>query len=503
MLKNMVFLSSANEALPRGKPICDPSGGKMLRALALAVVVSLSSAVVAYAQTQIPAQTSDRGEISLEQARQLAIYALQNGDPGLAIQVSRGLLQADPRDPLAYFVIAQAHAGLNQPNLGRRAAARAYRYTKDDGSRFQAAQLAAKMAYQEGKPSLAQVWLRRTALYAPGETEERAVARDYRALRAINPMSFRLRLDARPSNNVNNGSDTALNIIDGIPDGGTTPVAGRALSGVIGSVDLAGTYRLRGDKGSSTTLGGRLYIQRVALSNAARDLLASVPGPVRVGNSNFASTYGEISLRHVFAVGEADKDGTAVVELAVGESWYAQERSYRFTRLQGERRWRTGQGRTQITLLAQAEDRSKARYGANDARILGLGAKVQRKLDSGDSVGVTLALRDTDAVDNNGTFTSVSMRANYSFARSVGPAKLSTGLVLGYSDYPVYNLTFPPRPVPRTDKSIYADVSLFFDRYDYAGFAPLLRIRAGKKFSNFSRFESRELSVSLSVQSKF
>lgn len=466
-----------------------------LRAVALAVVVSLSSAVGPFAQT------SEIGEINLEQARQLAIDALKNGDPGLAIQVSRGLLQADPRDPLAYFVIAQAHAGLNQPNLGRRAAARAYRYTKDDGSRFQAAQLAAKMAYQEGKPSLAQVWLRRTALYAPGEQEERAVARDYRALRAINPVSFRLRLDARPSNNVNNGSDTALNIIDGIPDGGTTPAAGRALSGVIGSVDLAGTYRLRGDEGSSTTVGGRLYIQRVALSSAARDLLASVP--VRVGNSNFASTYGEVSLRHVFAVGEAGKGGTAVVELAVGESWYAQERSYRFTRLQGERRWRTGQGRTQITLLAQAENRAKARYGANNARILGLGAKVQRKLDSGDSVGVTFALRDTDAVDDNGTFTSVSMRANYSFARSVGPARLSTGLVLGYSDYPVYNLTFPPRPVPRTDKSIYADVSLFFDRYDYAGFAPLLRIRTGKKFSNFSRFESRELSVSLSVQSKF
>jgi hypothetical protein len=483
-----------------GRSVITPAHS-VLRALALTVVLSMGSAAVVHAQAGAGSGSGENSEISLEQARQLAIYALQNGDPGLAIRVSRGLLQADPRDPLAYFVIAQAHAGLNQPNLGRRAAARAYRFTKDDGSRFQAAQLAAKMAYLEGKPSLAQVWLRRTALYAPGESEERAVARDYRALRAINPMSFRLRLDARPSNNVNNGSDTALNIIDGIPDGGTTPAVGRALSGVIGSVDLAGTYRLRGDKASSTTLGGRLYVQRVALSNAARDLLASAP--VRVGNSNFASTYGEVSLRHVFAVGDVDKGGTAVVELAVGESWYAQDRSYRFTRLQGERRWRTGQGRTQITLLAQAEDRTKARYSANEARILGLGAKVQRRLDSGDSVGVTLALRDTDAANDNGTFTSVSMRTNYSFARSVGPAKLSTGLVLGYSDYPVYNLTFPPRPFPRTDKSIYADVSLFFDRYDYAGFAPLLRIRTGKKFSNFSRFESRELSVSLSVQSKF
>lgn len=476
----------------------------MRRFLALglaALIFSLSSGQMAGAQSSEPA--GETAEIGLDQARQLAIYALRNGDPGLAIQVSKGLLQADPRDPWAYFVIAQAHAGLSQPNLARRASARAYRFSDDDGSRFQAAQLAARMAYREGKPSLAQVWLRRTALYAPSEREELAVARDYRALRAINPWSFRLRMDARPSNNVNNGSDTALNIIDGVPDGGTTPAAGRALSGVIGSVDLASTYRLRADATSATSIGGRLYMQRVALSNAAKDLLASAPGATPVRNSDYASTYGEISLRHGFAVGDRQRGGTAAVELAIGESWYGQERSYRFARLQGERRWRTGDGRTDITLIALAEERTKARYTANQASILGLGAKVKHKLESGDSVGVTLALRDTDAISINGTFSSASLRTTYSFAKPLGPAKVSAGLLVGYSDYPAYIFSLQTGPVGRRDKSIYADVSLFFDTYDYAGFAPLLRFRAGKKFSNFSRFETRELSISLSVQSKF
>ena len=472
----------------------------MLRALALVFGLTFVSLTTAGA-----ARSQSTEEITLDQARQLAIYALQNGDPGLAIQVSKGLLQADPRDPLAYYVIAQAHAGLSQPNLGRRAAARAYRYSENDQARFQAAQLAAGMAYQEGKPSLAQVWLRRTALYAPTEQAEAGVARDYRALRIINPWSFRLRTDLRPSSNVNNGSDTALNIIDDNPDGGSIPVSGQALSGLIGSLDIATSYRLRADSNSRTSIGGRIYAQRVALSSAAKDLLASnpLPGAEPVRNSDFASTYAELSLSHGFAVGDKDKGGSALVKASFGESWYAQERSYRFGRIRAERKWRLNEARTQLTLNAMAEDRSKARYTTNDASILGLGAQVEHRLGNGDRVGVILALRDTDAVAINGTFMSASMRTSYSFAKPVGPAKLSAGLVLGYSDYPAYKFSFFFDPIPRQDKSAYADISLFFDKYDYAGFAPLLRFRAGRKFSNFSRFESREFSVTLSVQSKF
>ena len=473
----------------------------MLRALALGLAITAASLTMTG-----KVRSQDTDEINLEQARQLAVYALKTGDPGLAIQVSRGLLQADPRDPVAYFVIAQAHAGLNQPNLGRRAAARAYRYSDTGTDRFQAAQLAARMAYREGKFSLAQVWLRRTAQYAPGEVEEAAVARDYRVLRAINPWAFRLSIDLRPSSNVNNGADTALNIIDGTPDGGSIPVAGRALSGLIGSLDIATSYRLRVDENSRTSVSGRLYVQRVALSAAAKDLLESgpsVPGQKPVGNSDFASTYADVSLRHAFAVGDKEQGGSAAIEFALGESWYAQERSYRFSRLRVERTWIPGRKATRLTLRAMAENRNKARYSTNDARILGLGADVQRRLGNGDRIGLTIALRDTDAVSRNGTFSSASMRASYKFAKPVGPVRLSAGLVLGYSDYPSFIFTIPPRILRRQDKSIYGDINLFFDKYDYAGFAPVLRFRAGRKRSNFSRFESRELSVSLNIRSKF
>jgi len=464
----------------------------MYRALALGVVLFfLGLASVGLAQSD------NTTELSLDQAQQLALNALRTGNPGLAIEVSKGMLRADPRDPQAYYIIALSHARLKQPNLARRAAAFSYRYSDTETARFQAAQLAARMAYEEGKPTLAQVWLRRTAVYASSERDAVLVARDYQALRTINPWSFRLRTDLRPSNNVNNGADNALQIIDGVPVTGTLSGTARALSGVIGSLDVATAYRLHADARSSTSLGARLYLQRVGLSGAAKDLAP------RAQNSDFASTYAEVSLRHGFAVGATENGGSATVELALGESWYGGQRSYRFGRIKAERRWFLTEGRTELVMKAVAENRAKARFRSNTAQILGFGGEVFHKLGNGDTLGVTIALRDSQADYHNGSFSSASMRTSYTFAKPVGPAKLSAGLVLGYSDYPVFRSGIFLVPGGRQDKSIYGDLSLFFDRYDYAGFAPILRLRTGRKSSNDSRFDTRELSVSLSVQSKF
>ena len=459
------------------------------------VVLALGLVLVAWAQP-VRAQSPGDVELSLDQARNLAVYALQSGDPGLAIQLSRGLLQANPKDPVAHYVIASAFAQLNQPRASRIAAARAYRFSDPGPDRFRAAQLAAQMAYAERRYSLAQIWLRRTAIHVETEDEKKLVARDYQLLRRQNPWSFRVQTDLRPSSNVNNGSDTALQIIDGVPVTGTLSGAARALSGLIGSVDLSTGYRLRANATSATTIGARLFVQRVALSGAAKDLAPDASG------ADYASTFAEMSLRHGFAVGPPERRGSGAVDLALGESWWGGERSYRFGRITAERAWAL-QPRTRLEIYALAERRFKSRYRVNDARVFGMGAEIGRAMANGDRLNVTVALRDTDAKSANGSFTSASLRTSYTFKRPVGPARLTAGLVLGYSDYPVFRSGLLLVPGGRQDRSVYGDVSLFFDRYDYAGFAPLLRLRTGRKKSNDSRFTTRDLSVSLGIASKF
>ncbi len=454
-----------------------------LRAAVLALVFYICGSFPGATQTVL----------NLEQARTLAIHKLESGDPGAAILLAKELLRPDPRDPLVYYILARAHARLNDPDLARRAAALSYRFASTAPARFEAAQFASQMAFQAERYSLSQLWLRRTAIHAPSEHDRDRVARDYRLLRRINPWSLRLRADLRPSNNVNHGSDTALNIIDGIPDGGTIPGAGMALSGLIASLDLVPSFRLHSAARSSTTLGARLYLERVALSSEAKNQAPEAR------NGDFGSTFAELSLTHIFAAG---RDGEAAGELALGESWYGGTRSYRFARVETRRAWRLGND-AHLQLRADLERRFRALYASSDARILGLGADMVARLGNGNVLRLALALRDADSQSNNGSYSSASARAVYTLGRAIGPARLSAGLTLGHTRYESFAASLFIPPTRRRDTSVHGDLSLVFDRYDYAGFVPVLRLRSGRKRSNFSRFSSREFSISLGIGSKF
>lgn len=455
-------------------------------------------ALLAFALAALPlsAQPEPLVGLTLPQARLLARQALDNGDPGLAVRIGKGLLKADPKDPLAYYIIASGYAQLNDPVLARRAAGYAYRFSPPGPNRFEAAQLAARMAFDSGHYSLSQLWLRRTAIHAERDADVDRIARDYKLLRRINPWSLRLRADLRPSDNVNNGSDTSLNIIDGVPDGGTISASARALSGTIASLDVAPAYRLTAGARSATFLAARLYVERVALSESAKALAPRATG------SDFASTYGELSLSHAIALGAPDSGGSLRFGLALGESWYGGERSYRFARLEAERGWRLAGG-ADLVLRAAVETRDKARFRSDDADILGFGLAYGRTLPNGDEIDLTIALRDARAASVNGTYDSASMRLAYAPDQRVGPARLAIGLVVGTTRYDTFIASLFRPPTQRTDTSLYGDVTLVFDRFDYAGFVPTLRLRTGQKTSNFSRFESRELSLSLGIGSRF
>ena len=432
--------------------------------------------------------------IGLDQARDMAVAALRAGDPGLAIALARGLLKADPDDFVALYVLATAEAGLGRPTASRKAAARAFRLGDTDTARFRSAQLAARMAYEEDRYSLSQLWLRRAAIHAPDDNAAATVAKDYRLLRRINPWSVRLQVDIRPSSNVNKGADTALQIIDGVPVTGYLSGSAQALSGLITAVDLASSYRIAGSARHDTRLMGRLYVQRVALSAEARDQAPEASG------SDFGTTFAEGGLRHVWTTGDR---GSATAEVTLGEAWAAGERSFRFSRLDLSHAWQLGGGHM-LSLSALAETRYMARYATNDAHILGLGARWRKRLGNGDTLDVTLAWRDSAAAHDNGSYTSGSLRTEYELGRPVGPVTLSGAVILGQTDYPDFiSGGFIRVPGGRQDQSIYGEINMMFHEVEFAGFAPMLRLRAGEKDSNDTRYSMNELTLSLGFRSKF
>jgi hypothetical protein len=469
----------------------------LIRNIKTAVLVALlflPLAVTGQTPTDAPA-TADRPvpQLTLPQARALAIDALRREEPVLAYRLAEGLLQADAQSSFAYYTLAQAQKQMDQPTEARRSAAKAYRFADKSLHRFEAARLAAGLAYAEERPTLAQLWVRRAAQNAPNTETETQLGRDYARLRAENPLSFSLQGGIRPSNNVNNGSDMAVQIIDGLPYIGTLNGAAQALSGVVGHLDAQLGYRVRQSKRQQTSVTARLYVRRVALSDASKRLAPTV------SNADYGSTFAEVGLRHRFALGQKGESGD--LGLAFGQLWSASDKSYDFARLDGGRNWRRGK-RTRLTLDGSFEMRASAHNAFFDSQILGAVAGVQHLLEGGDKLGLTLNLRNTTSDFFNARSTSATLRASYAFGKQVGPAKVSAGLTAGYADYPDFAALFAV-PGGRQDRSVYADVDFFFPDIDYAGFAPNLRISAGRTSSNVSRYETRQLSVSLGIRSKF
>lgn len=460
-----------------------------------------------HAQEPAPAPPQNQMHLSLRQGQIMAAHALKSGNPDLTLQLSQSLLEANPKDHLSWRLQAAAYARTGQADEARKSAARAFRFAPDKASRYQMAQLASRLAYQGGNPGLAQYWLRRTAIYAPDEKAKKLIAKDYGVLRRINPWSFRVTSSLKPSSNVNNGSDAASQEIDGLASlENKIGPRGIALPGIISTLDTVVSRRLRQNANSSTSLTGRLYVKRVSLSSSAKSKAAQATigtGETVPQNSEFASTYGEITLGHTFKAGET---GSAYVAATGGTSWYGGNRDYNLAKLTAARSWTLSQ-QNRVTITGSAEHRLNTRLKSLDADVLSLGATLDHRFANGSTLSFSLGLRDTQTKTATSDSTSATLQVNYAPGRKFGPATLTTGLIFGTENAPnqlFFNGTSTvPIPGGRKDKSAYADLNVFFEDYDYAGFAPMLRLRAGKRFSNHSRYESSEISFSLGVVSKF
>ena len=461
--------------------------GPLRSRVAAAVFLCFLHVGGAFAQTD--------ANVSLDEARAIARQALASGNVQLARRIGRGLLKADPRDVDAYLILSAANALAGNATLGRKAAAYAYRYSDRPDVRLYAAQEAARLSLAEQRPTLTQIWLRRAALNASNEADQKRIAQDYQQIRRANPWAFNIDLSARPSNNINNGSDSVYQIIDGVPLIGVNDGASQALSGLGMHADAALQYRLRGDARSRTSLGTRVVVQQVHLSDSAKRTAPNVK------NSDFASTYADVSLSHAFQIGET-RGNLAQISGAIGGLWYGGDLSYRLARIDGSRRWQINAATT-LTLSGSIVQRDDADASILDTTTYGLRAGVTRKLANGDDLTFTLGIQDAESDFTNRQSTTLSVQALYRVAEQVGPVKVSAGLVLSGSDFPSYRVGTIVVPGGREDRSAYATVNLFFPDYDYAGFAPSLSIRAGKRTSNVSRFDSTQLSIGLGIQSKF
>lgn len=469
----------------------------MKRALFGALLTFWASAGATDPQTPDDAQT-----FSLDQARGLARQALYAGRFDLARDVAMVLVRTDPEDAYAYGVLAAAHSRLDDPKLARAAARLSYKYSETPAEKFGAARTAASVAHQQERHTISQGWLRLAATHVDTAAQEKALKQDYGRVRAANPLRFNINLSVAPSDNVNNGTDNVILINNGIPTNTAINGNSRALSGTVGTFDGQLRYRLSNRSKSRTTASGRLYVRRVVLSSEAERLLKEDAASRRSDpetNSDFNETFAEVGIEHLMALGAPGN--TLTFGATLGAKWSADEQIYESAKLRLSRTVKLSDS-TRLFLSGSTERRFSTFSNLRDVDVVTVGATVSHKLQRGDTLSVGLNLSQQDGHFANTDVETASLRANYTFGKQLGPVQISTGLTFGYTDFDDYRLG-NTIPGGRQDESLYGDISLFFADYDFAGFAPTIKLRTGRKSSNINRFEIDETTITLGIQSKF
>ncbi|MBR9653475.1 surface lipoprotein assembly modifier [Thalassovita aquimarina] len=437
------------------------------------------------------AQQADKVRVPIAAAAGIAERALREGQPELALQLAGGLLQRDPGDAYAHFIAARALMQLKRPRAGRRAAALAYRHAGTDDEKFQAAQLAAKLALEGEQAALAQIWLRRSLLHLPDESYRDRVIADYKVLRRISPWSVSAQFSLAPSNNLNNGAEGVENLINDIYLSDLSGDA-QALSGLRATANLSFSRRLSASKSHETRLTGQYYAQRVRLSEEARAIA------IDSENADFAYDHLELGLTHTTRA----KNGSLTLEAGIGRSWYGQS-PLNWSMQAGVKRGFKLSEKAGLLLSAQVQHRRYDDTLLHPVNTLDIRAEYVSKLASGNRVRLGLALNGAQSDTANSRQSRATGYLGYHLAEPVGPAKISFQAGASLQRFPDYSVGLSPVLGGRKDRMVFGSVDFSFHRLDYAGFAPTLTVQARKTQSNFSRFDTNEVSMSFGIRSSF
>lgn len=432
-------------------------------------------------------------EFTLDQARALAVQAAASGDPVLARRLGEALVSIDPQDRAGQIALAAALPQLGEPAAGREAGIAAWRLSGTDIGRYEAARLTALAAATEGRLTLAQYWLRQAARVAPNETAVAQTAQDFRLVRAQNPLRFSASVSVSPSSNLNGGSDTNLNTIEGVAAVGVLSGDAQALSGL--ETVLRGDaayYRSAGDN-RRIEVGLNVYHRMATLSDEARDLAPDAE------NGDFTSQAAEARASFTSAT-ETTRTST---RLSGGLTFYGGEAWTRYAGLG----WMHSR---------RLNDQTGLRFGAHvqrlwDADMAGSVRATSATLEFGGARNLATGARVSGELTWTGTVservntenTALGLSFGFAPAEPVGPAQLTARLFASQTAFPTYTVATIVVPDGRTDTSVGGSLSAFFPGYDWAGFAPLLTLSAEKTDSNVSRFDSSEVSLDIGFRSTF
>ena len=239
-------------------------------------------------------------DISLAQVQSAAARLEAQGQRQEAARLAAALLQRDPTDASAWVVVARIRRAAGDIDGALEAARNANAYADTNEERFAAAVELAAGNVLKDRNLYAQFWLRRAAQVAPTEDLQEQAIRNFRAVRAQTPWRFTFGFSVVPSSNVNNGSSEEILELFGLPF--VLSGDAQALSGVEFTLTSTAFYRFDGFGDEPAVLSFGVAVQRVALSDAAKEQAPEASGSdyafdaLEVGFSQVVSNWSEASV---------------------------------------------------------------------------------------------------------------------------------------------------------------------------------------------------------------
>ena len=435
---------------------------------------------------------SQQTEFGVAQVQQIAIAALRDGNPVIAAEAANALIRRNSSDAGALLLRTEAALLAGDYEGAVRFGSRAYWHAENGNRRFSAARLVALAHAEQSNDSRSQIWLRLARQDAPNDEASEAVARDFRFLRARNPLSVNLRFGITPSTNVNNGSSSeTTDLFDlGLPFV-LSPDA-RSLSGweVSGNVDLR--YRLHTNDTSATFLDFGLSGRTYWLTENARDQVAGLD----IDGGDFSNATLSFGVTHRFVL-TPDSRPTSV-SLSFGQSWYGGDENARFYTAQASHSWKLSDVDTlSLSGFAQQQD---SLTGGETIKTYSTQTAWTRDLGDYGDLTLSLASRASQSANSDQAFDSTRYGIGYAFPEPIFGVQF--GVNYSYEERAFAEHSLAPVNA-RDDRIDSVTVRAVFTDVEFFGFQPVVTFEKTVQDSTIDLFDRDFSNFGFDITSSF
>lgn len=434
--------------------------------------------------------------LSRDQAVVLANRLLGDAQYSAAREISQGLLIRDDQDLEAQLILSVAQRNLGNFKDAAKAGKAAWRIAETDSRKYDAALLTAQALASGGAHSTAQIWLRRAAQIAPNEKAKNTAVQDLKFVRSQNPWSYNFRFSLRPSDNINNGSNSDVVVIGGIP----LLISGRnkPLSGIGLTLGAEAEYLKRLSSTQSLRYGVDFETRQYALSDEAKSIAPDAKG------SDYAFSSAKFHVAYDITV--PDKRNAHSFEAQIGRYRYGGEPLSNLIWLKYSFIHRQKDG-TQNQFAVVGEDNSRLDNHARDTGKVSVFFRRSKATKSGGVFSWNLTASTTRLTGDQkyGQATDLANDAigggiRYTWAKPFFGATTSLALQYEGQRFDQSRYVYPD---VREDHRGIATLSMFFNELEYYGFAPVLDVGYERKYSNASLFSVDSFGVNIGIRSSF